>query len=155
MAERIRELAKGGEELLNKANLRPQDEEWWPETTEYIASTIISECEMRETSDEALIARIPQSAYAKCYSQRDRDEVTKERVAEQRRGGGWVLAIGYLIRDTERLLLEAIHMGDKVIRARSQIRAFAWVIAAETGLYEIKGDESFYGRSSSTDDSVG
>jgi len=61
-------------------------------------------------------------------------------LVQMRRGAVWVLTVGYLIRDTERILLEGIHMGDDVIRARSQLRAFAWVIACETGLYKVEPD---------------
>ena len=139
-AERIRELCRGGEELFDRAKLRPQDEVWWTDATNNIANLMIEDCEIRETSDATLATRIPESAYRSCYGQRDKDKVTQEHIGRMRKGAAWVLTVGYLIRDTERILLEGIHMGDRAIRARSQLRAFAWVIACETGLYKAVPD---------------
>lgn len=139
-AERVRDLCRGGEELFDRAKLRPQDEVWWTETTNHIASLMIEDCEIRETSDANLAAKIPADAYRACYGQRDKDKVTQEHINRMRKGGAWVLTVGYLIRDTERIYLEGIAMGDRVIRARAGLRAFAWVIACETGLYKVVPD---------------
>lgn len=139
-AERVRDLCRGGEELFDRANLRPQDEVWWTEATNHIASLMIEDCEIREANDATLAAKIPADAYRACYGQRDKDKVTQEHINRMRKGGAWVLTVGYLIRDTERIYLEGIAMGDRVIRARAQLRAFAWVIACETGLYKVVPD---------------
>lgn len=140
MAARIRELAKGGEELFERANLRPSDERWWLDTTAYIADCISDECFVREATEAQLLSRIPESVYRGCYDQRDKDKVTRDHLATIRKGGAWLLSLGYLIRDTERILMEGIHMGDEVIHARSQLRAFAWVIASETGYAKVVDD---------------
>lgn len=137
MATRVRELAEGGESVFDKANLRPSDETWWVETTKHIADSIDDDVFVRGASDAELISRIPESAYKHCYGQSDRNKVTQDQLTVIRKGGAWVFPLGCLMRDTERILLESIHMGDKVIRARSQLRAFAWVIASETGYAKI------------------
>jgi hypothetical protein len=141
IAERIRSFGEGGEELFVRANLRPQDEVWWTEAVRNIVKLMIEGCEAREASDATLAARIPEDAYRTCYSDRDKEKVTQDHIRSMRNGRAWVLIIGYLIRDTERLLLEAIHMGDSVIKARSLLRAFAWVIACETGMYKVLPEE--------------
>lgn len=148
-AERVRDLCRGGEELFDRAKLRPQDEVWWTEATNHIASLMIEDCEIREASDATLAAKIPADAYRACYGQRDKDKVTQEHINRMRKGGAWVLTVGYLIRDTERIYLEGIAMGDRVIRARAQLRAFAWVIACETGLYKVVPDHGEEPESSS------
>jgi len=146
MAERVRELSRGGEELFDRAKLRPQDEVWWTEATNHIADLMIEDCEIRETSDATLATRIPESAYRHAYNQRDKDKVTVEHINRMRKGAAWVLTVGYLIRDTERIYLEGIALGDAAIHARAGLRAFAWVIAQETGLYKVvpdHGEESY------------
>lgn len=140
MAERVRKLCQGGEELFDRAKLRPQDERWWTEATNHIASLMIEDCEIREASDATLATRIPESAYRTCYSQRDKDRVTQEHINGMRKGAVWVVTVGYLIRDTERIYLEGIALGDAAIQARAGLRAFAWVIAQETGLYKVCPD---------------
>lgn len=148
-AERVRDLCRGGEELFDRAKLRPQDEVWWTEATNHIASLMIEDCEIREASDATLAAKIPADAYRACYGQRDKDKVTQEHINRMRKGGAWVLTVGYLIRDTERIYLEGIALGDAVIRARAGLRAFAWVIACETGLYKVVPDHGEEPESSS------
>ena len=140
MAERVRELCRGGEELFDRAKLRPQDEKWWIEATNHVASLMIEDCEIRETDDATLAARIPESVYRTAYDQRGKDRITQEHINRMRKGAAWVLIIGYLIRDTERIYLEGIAMGDAAIHARAGLRAFAWVIAQETGLYKVVPD---------------
>lgn len=140
MAERVRELCRGGEELFDRAKLRPQDEKWWIEATNHVASLMIEDCEIRETDDATLAARIPESAYRTAYDQRGKDRITQEHINRMRKGAAWVLIIGYLIRDTERIYLEGIALGDAAIHARAGLRAFAWVIAQETGLYKVVPD---------------
>lgn len=140
MAERVRELCRGGEELFDRAKLRPQDEKWWIEATNHVASLMIEDCEIRETDDATLAARIPESVYRTAYDQRGKDRITQEHINRMRKGAAWVLIIGYLIRDTERIYLEGIALGDAAIHARAGLRAFAWVIAQETGLYKVVPD---------------
>lgn len=140
MAERVRELCRGGEELFDRAKLRPQDEKWWIEATNHVASLMIEDCEIRETDDATLAARIPESVYRTAYDQRGKDRITQEHINRMRKGAAWVLIIGYLIRDTERIYLEGIALGDAAIHARAGLRAFAWVIACETGLYKLVPD---------------
>lgn len=140
MAERVRELCRGGEELFDRAKLRPQDEKWWIEATNNVASLMIEDCEIRETDDATLAARIPESVYRTAYDQRGKDRITQEHINRMRKGAAWVLIIGYLIRDTERIYLEGIALGDVAIHARAGLRAFAWVIACETGLYKVVPD---------------
>ena len=139
-AERVRELCRGGEELFDRAKLRPQDEKWWIEATNHVASLMIEDCEIRETDDATLAARIPESVYRTAYDQRGKDRITQEHINRMRKGAAWVLIIGYLIRDTERIYLEGIALGDAAIHARAGLRAFAWVIAQETGLYKVVPD---------------
>jgi hypothetical protein len=45
----------------------------------------------------------------------------------------WVFTLGLLLRDCERLEMEALCMGDEAIRARRQLRAFAIAIAIALG----------------------
>lgn len=139
-AERVRELCRGGEELFDRAKLRPQDEVWWTGATNNVASLMIEDCEIRETDDATLAARIPESVYRTAYDQRGKDRITQEHINRMRKGAAWVLIIGYLIRDTERIYLEGIALGDAAIHARAGLRAFAWVIAQETGLYKVVPD---------------
>ena len=138
MAARIRTLGQGGETCFDHANLRPQDEKWWTETVEAIASLMEGDCELRKATDEELALRIPESAYKTAYGQpclpHEREKVRRERIQAMRRNvGGWVLAVGYLTRDCERIYLEGIDQGSHAIRARSQLRGFAIAIAMECG----------------------
>ena len=142
MVTRVRELAQGGETCFERANLRPSDETWWTESTEAMASAMMKEIEVSETSDEALIATIPETAYKGCYDKRDRERIQKDALHQMRLTGRGSLVLGFILRDTERLCIEALFMGDAVIKARSQLRAFAAAMALETGCAKFTNDDS-------------
>lgn len=138
MATRVRALGQGGETCFDEANMRPQDERWWTETVETIASNMIKDCELRAATDEELALKIPESAYKTPYGQPcppyEREKIRKERIAVMRRNaGGWVMPLGFLTQGCERIYLEGIDQGQRAISARSQLRAFAVAIAMECG----------------------
>lgn len=137
MAARIRTLGEGGETCFEYANLRPQDEKWWTEVVEAIASGMVADCELRGATDDELALKIPETAYKTPYGQPapyEREKIRKERIAAMRRNaGGWVMPLGFLTQGCERIYLEGIDQGSRAISARSQLRAFAVAIAMECG----------------------
>lgn len=141
MADAVRKFAAGGQEVFGAARLPASDQTWWTEATEHVATGILEDCDTREKSDEALIAKIPAEAFQGCYTQTMRDEVIRTRLDLMRRGGGWLLALGFLIRDTDRILMDGIFLGDRVIQARNRLRAFVWAMASEVGFARIVPDD--------------
>lgn len=137
---RISELAPGGETTFKDANLRPQDEVWWLTTTGHIVTLIERAIEATAMSDEELVAQMPVVPH---YQSDQTKALEKQQfMSKTRAGGSLILVLGFLIRDTERIYLESIHMGDGVIKARAQLRGFAWAIALETDLYTVYNTES-------------
>lgn len=142
--EKVKIAAKGGEELFEKASLRPRDEKWWTNSTNGIVEALEKTLIFQTVPDAEIIACIPESEFNGCYSERDKERVRQQHLTRARTGGSWVLYVGFLLRDAERLHMEALGLGDRVIQARSQLRAFAVVIAMELGCASIK-ESSGYG----------
>lgn len=133
MLDKILRYSAGGEELFEDANLNPRDEKWWTETTGHIAAKLKEFMDVEKSTDHEIAASIPESAYMYCRDDREKAKVVVEYVKMARAGGSWLLPLGFLIRDCQRLEMEAMRMGDRVIRARSQLRAFAVAIAMALG----------------------
>lgn len=139
--EEIKRAAKGGEELFEKAGLRPQDEVWWTEVTNEIVEDLQRTITLQSVPDEDIFACIPESAFKGCYSERDKELVREKCLRNARKGGRWVVTLGFFLRDCERLHMEALGLGSKVIQARGQLRAFAMVIAMALGCASVKTED--------------
>jgi hypothetical protein len=133
-------LGEGGENCFAAAKLRPEDEKWWTNTVAEIVRMLRSELDAINANDAALVAEMPESNYRFARSDADKAKVREDFCKLRRRGRGWIMAIGFLMRDSERVMHEALHMGDKVIRSRSQLRAFATAIAVVVGCATVLDD---------------
>jgi hypothetical protein len=137
LADRVEELGRGGEALLPAANLNQSDMDWWPGCLKGIADAIRAEAVAIVTPDADLIAQIPEKSLKDPYGYK-LDPVRTQKVQEDhlrsvRYGKPWIFYVGILMRDSDRLLLEGILMGQKVVDARSKLRGFAYAVAFETG----------------------
>lgn len=141
--EKVRTAARGGEEVMERAELRPVDEQWWTDATNGIIESLEKTLILQSVPAEEIIACIPESEFKGCYSERDKERVREKHLVNARKGGSWVFTTGMLLRDAERLQVEALGRGDRVIRARSQLRAFAVVIAMALGCASIKESSSY------------
>lgn len=141
MIANVVRLGEGGETCFEAAKLRPEDEKWWKSTIAGIADMLRSELDAINTATETLVAQIPQESYRHAHSDAAKEKIREDFCKNRRRGRGWIMAVGFLLRDSERVMHEALHMGDKVIRARSQLRAFAGAVAVEVGCAKIIDEE--------------
>jgi hypothetical protein len=141
MVAEVLRFSTAGEELFEEANLSPQDEKWWVKTTKTIASMLQSAIDSWKVPDEDIVIKIPKDAYRHCYSESDRNRVRAEHIKGARVQGSWILPLGFLLRDCERLEMEALHMGDKVIRARGQLRAFGVAMAIALGCASVQSSD--------------
>lgn len=138
---RVRELAAGGEECFDEADLRPSDEKWWRNVTGKIASSLEDTLRWLEMSTDEILATMPANATKHAYSDAERARIRDEYVERRRRGGEWVFILGMMLRDAERIHTSAINHPQSAIRARSQLRAFAVAIANVLGcVYVRDGD---------------
>lgn len=131
LVERIRSLTAGGVTCFEYAQLRPGDGRWWLSVTEGIIADLEATMRNRAADDETLLAELPQDAYKGAYGDDARRAVELRFLASRRRGGAWVFHVGMMLRDAERIFVEGINHGPKVLRARGQLRAFAVAIAME------------------------
>lgn len=141
IADRVAELRRAGEDCFTEACLTPEDETWWKRTMTGIEKVICDEVTALETPDEDLIKEIPESAYKNCNTQKDRDRVQKDHLHRARFGKSWVLYLGFLTRDVNRVFHESILMGDRVIQARNKLRTFVAAVALETGCATLGEEE--------------
>ena len=100
--EKVKIAAKGGEELFEKAALRPHDEKWWTDSTNGIVEALEKTLFFQTVPDAEIIACIPESEFKGCYSERDKERVRQQHLTSARTGGSWVLYVGFLLRDAER-----------------------------------------------------
>lgn len=138
MVDEVERLKAGGEECFSRAKLRPQDEEWWTGVVSTILQMLRDEIRTASMIDSELIAEMSDSDYPYGVHNSDpfnpkRVEAQRKYVSEKRRKKRWVMVVGFLLRDANRILQEALLMGDSVIRSRHQILAFATAIAMVTG----------------------
>jgi hypothetical protein len=141
--EKVRTAARGGEEVMERAELRPVDEQWWTDATNGIIESLEKTLILQSVPAEEIIACIPESEFKRCYSERDKERVREKHLVNARKGGAWVLTVGMLLRDTERLQVEALGRGNRVIQARGELRAFAVVIAMALGCASIGKSSSY------------
>lgn len=133
MVARVVKLGEGGETCFEKADLRPADERWWTEVVDGLVQALRKDLDTMAASDEALVSEIPETAYRGLYSDRDKARVREDFLKARRRGRAWVITVGFMLRDAERILHEGLFKGDQAIRARNQLKAFAFAIAIEVG----------------------
>lgn len=138
MISRVRELCRGGEAYFDAAELSAADQHWWTSSVTEIARSLQESLDIEGMTDAELIAQIPESKYGRFDSKEQRARIQKAHVENQRRNGGWVLVVGFLLRDSERVVLAALDMEPAVLKARKQLRAFAAAVAITVGCATIE-----------------
>lgn len=137
MVEKISHCSAKGEELFETANLRQLDKKWWVDATQGIVHSLKEAIVIQKTTDDKLADQIPQSEYQSYFSESQKAKVRADYIKKVRNSTPWLLTLGFLLRDCERLEIEALHMGDKVIQSRGQLRSLAVVIALILGCASI------------------
>jgi hypothetical protein len=129
----VKKYAEAGSKLFERGNLRPADEEWWTNTTSEIVRLLERQISCNALTDEEIISCIPEEAYKGCWSDQERERVQQNHLQGARKGGAWVLPLGFMLRDAERLQMDALLRGQAIIEARTQLRAFVVAIAVVLG----------------------
>ena len=126
-----------GESLLEEAELRRQDMEWWPRVWGDIISLIEGEIKNQALTDAEIVAAIPEDAYKEANAsfnrERDRQRVRERFIKNAREKARYVMALGFMTRDVERIYHEGISKSRAAIAARCQLHAIVVTFAMKCG----------------------